>query len=290
MRHEKLQPPVLKRRRSYTCGVLDVINHEPPPADRVEVGGVLLDAMTEADVLAKVERGWRRGQGGLIVTPNVDIWRLTRSDPEAAALVRQASIVVADGQPLVWASRLAGTALPERVTGSGLVESLAGLCAASRRCIYVIGGGEPDTAQLALDALQQRYPGLRVAGGVVPPFGFERDPAGYQRLKQDVVMSGADLVLVGLGFPKQERLAAVLAESMPSTWFLCCGGGVAMAGGVNRRPHRLVQQLGLEWVARLVQEPRRLSRRYLVDDAPAAVRLLAMCLVHRFRHRGRRPV
>lgn len=253
---------------------------------RVDVGGVLVDAMTEADVLAEVDRGWSRGRGGLIVTPNVDIWRLTRSDLGAAALVRQAALVVADGQPLVWASRLAGNPLPERVTGSGLVESLAALCASSGRSLYIVGGGREDTGRLALAALQQRYPGLEAAGCVVPPFGFERDPAALESLVEEVAASRADLVLVGLGFPKQERLASLLSERLPSAWFLCCGAGVAMAGGLSHRPVELVQRLGLEWVARLLHEPRRLARRYLRYDVPAAVQLLGMSLLVGFRHRA----
>ena len=254
---------------------------------RVDLGGVLIDAATEGDVLATVENGWRLGRGGVIVTPNVDIWRLTRIDPEAAALVRGAALVVPDGQPLVWAARLARTPLPERVTGSGLVETLAALCASAGRSLYVVGGGSDDTAQRAIDALQQRYRGLKVVGGVVPPFGFERDPAVLEPLVEEIVQSGADLVLVGLGFPKQERLAAILSERMPAAWFLGCGAGVAMAGGLQKRPSALVQRLGLEWVARLLQEPRRLARRYLWEDLPAVMVLMGKCLVQGLRNRTR---
>ncbi len=262
----------------------------PERAPRIDVGGVLMDPATEGEVLAAVERGWRLGRGGLIVTPNVDIWRLTRSDPEAATLVRAAAIVVADGQPLVWASRLAGTPLPERVTGSGLVESMAALCASTRRSLYVVGGGSDDTARRAIDALQERCPGLHVVGGVVPPFGFEQDPALVEPIVQEIVSSRADLVMVGLGFPKQERLSTLLLERMPATWFLCCGGGVAMAGGLRKRPSELVQRLGLEWAARLLQEPRRLARRYLLEDLPAAMVLMGKSLQQRWRRRTRKPV
>lgn len=261
----------------------------PERAPRVDVGGVLMDPATEGDVLATVDQGWRRGRGGIIVTPNVDIWRLTRIDRDAADLVRRASLVVADGQPLVWASKLAGTPLPERVTGAGLVESLAALCASSGRTLYVVGGGSDDTARRAIEALQERYRGLQVVGGVVPPFGFERDPALLETLVDEIVSSRAELVMVGLGFPKQERLSAILSERMPAAWFLCCGGGVAMAGGLRRRPSELVQRLGLEWAARLLQEPRRLARRYLREDLPALGVLMGKCLLQRLRHRTHRP-
>lgn len=249
------------------------------------IGGLGVDPVSSSQVLDIVRAGWATGRGGLIVTPNVDIWLRTRRDLSARDLVAGASLVVADGQPLVWAGAVAGTPLPERVAGSELVETLAALAAAEGRTLYIVGGGDEGSAEEAAVALQERYPALRVVGTLVPPFGFESQDGYLERVQQGIVDSGADLVYVGLGFPKQERFAAPLIGRMPGTWFLGCGGGITMAAGRAARSPEWMQRLGLEWTHRLAQEPRRLAKRYLVDDIPAAVRLLAMSAKTRFDRR-----
>jgi N-acetylglucosaminyldiphosphoundecaprenol N-acetyl-beta-D-mannosaminyltransferase len=257
-----------------------------PERHRVDVGDVAFDQVTQSEVVETVEQAWLTGRGGWIVTPNVDIWLRTRRDASCAELVSRADLVVADGMPLVWASRIAGTPLPERVTGSGLVERLCAAAGSSGRALFIVGGGAPEIAERAGAALAVRYPGLRFTGAVTPEYGFERDPRRVQELVAAVRDSGADLVLVGLGFPKQERIAELVRAELPAAWVLGCGGGIAMASGDARRSPPWAQRLGVEWVVRLAQEPRRLSRRYLVDDAPAAIVLLWGALRARLR-RGR---
>jgi N-acetylglucosaminyldiphosphoundecaprenol N-acetyl-beta-D-mannosaminyltransferase len=254
---------------------------------RVVVGGLGFDHVTEDQAVAVVEHGMLAGEGGWVVTPNVDIWLRTRREPDCAALVERADLVVADGMPLVWAAALAGTPLPQRVPGSTLVERLCAMAASHGHGVYVIGGGIGDTAERAGRALAQRYPGLRFAGAIAPDFGFEQDPAQVADIVAAVRDSRAELVLVGLGFPKQERLAEELCAQLPHIWALGCGGGVAMAAGDAKRSPAWAQRLGVEWVVRLVQEPRRLAHRYLVDDAPAALVLLARSLWGRLS--GGRP-
>lgn len=228
-------------------------------------------------------QGWRDGVGGLIVTPNIDIWRAARRDAASAALVAGAEVVVADGQPLVWAARLLGQPVPERVTGSGLVEPLCAAAAREGRGVFIIGGGADDTAIRAAEALRNRHPGLDIVGHLVPPFGFDQSPQTLATIVNAVAEAGPSLILVGLGFPKQERLAVTLRQRLPHAWFIGCGGGVGMAAGQQRRSPRWAQRIGAEWVFRLAQEPRRLARRYLVDDIPAALVLLAWSVKRRLR-------
>src|SRR5215213_7588064 len=144
------------------------------PAKLVRVGTVNVMPMTEAEVADHVSAAWRHGQGGSILTVNVDILRSLSRDSELAPLAEEADIVVADGMPLVWASSMSGQPVPERVTGASLVSTLAEAAAASARSVYVIGGdaGVPEAAG---EALAGRFPGLRVAGAYSPPFGFDKD-------------------------------------------------------------------------------------------------------------------
>lgn len=217
-------------------------------------------------------------RGGRIVTPNVDIVRRTGRDREAADVVSASDLVVADGAPLVWASKLAGTALPERVAGSDLIWDLSRAAADDGRSVFVLGGtpgGDRATAAVAADRLIENCPGLFVAGACSPPMGFDTDEETMRTLVADMVAVAPDIVFVGLGFPKQERVIARLVERLPSTWFLGCGAAVDFVAGRRRRAPVWMQRSGLEWVHRLASEPRRLAVRYLVHDAPAAVGLLA---------------
>ncbi|MGH3828013.1 MAG: WecB/TagA/CpsF family glycosyltransferase [Pseudonocardiaceae bacterium] len=251
-----------------------------PPVFRVFGGVVTLCSLSAAEVVARVREQWRAGRGGTIFTANVDTVRAAARDRRLADLVANASLVVADGMPLVWAARLLGHPLPERVTGSSLVFSLSEAAAADGRSIFLLGG-DPGVPEAAAEVLRGRFPGLRVAGTSAPPRGFEETERGMAEVIRAVVAAAPDLVLVGLGFPKQERTILWLRESLPDAWYLGCGAGIPMAAGQFRRAPVVVQRLGLEWLHRLALEPRRLARRYLRDDLPFAITMLAAALLQR---------
>jgi len=248
--------------------------------DRVQLDGTGIDRITEEEVVAVVRDALAHGRGGRIVTPNVDILRQAQADPEARGFLDDADLIVADGMPLIWASRLGGTPLPERVAGSSLIRSLSAGLGRDGRSIFVIGGspGADDTtdgATRAADRLAADCPGLRIAGTLCPPFGFERDPATYADLCAKVVDAEPDMVFVGLGFPKQERVIARLRPRLAGSWFIGCGAAVNFVAGDVERAPRWMQRTGLEWAHRLGTDPRRLAGRYLRHDAPYALRLLA---------------
>lgn len=240
----------------------------------VRVGVLTIDPLTVDGAVGRVVDALGRGEGGLVVTPNVDILRLLE-DPANAEIAGKASMFVCDGAPLLLASRLAGVPLPGRVTGTELVHGLASAAAATGLSIAVVGGA-PGTAAAAGRRLAQAHPGLEVRGAVCPDWGFEHEPGTLAALVEEIAGSGADVVFVGLGFPKQERLAIALRAVMPTAWFVGCGAAVEFVAGTRRRAPRVVQLIGMEWVFRLAQEPRRLGRRYLAD-AVYLVPLLARC-------------
>jgi N-acetylglucosaminyldiphosphoundecaprenol N-acetyl-beta-D-mannosaminyltransferase len=239
----------------------------------VRVAGVDFDALSERQVVARIIGDSDDGRGGWVVTPNIDICRELRRDPALRALVSGASLVVADGMPLIWASRLRGDPLPERVAGASLIFTLSEAAAASGKSVYLLGG-EPGVPARAAAVLGRRYPGLMVAGVHAPPFGFDRDPGEIEAIAARLARAKPDIVFVGLGFPKQERLIAAVAPGLPAAWFIGCGAAIPFAAGTLPRAPRWMHPLGLEWTYRLVSEPRRLGRRYLVNDVPFALRLL----------------
>ncbi|WP_204049653.1 WecB/TagA/CpsF family glycosyltransferase [Microbispora siamensis] len=256
---------------------------------RVEIAGVRLDPLTEAQVVEHIIGASLRGQGGHLVTPNVDICRAAGRDPSLRELVNAADLAVADGMPLVWAARLLGRTLPERVTGADLIWSLTEAAAVHGLPVYLIGG-PAGVAEAARDALCERHPGLVVAGVDAPPYGFETCAAALAEVRARLVAARPALVFAGLGFPKQDRLIAALRDDLPGAWFVGCGAAIAFAAGSARRAPAWMGDHGLEWLFRLIGEPRRLARRYLLDDLPFALRLLTGCLLRRLTRRDRKEI
>jgi len=244
-----------------------------------DLAGLDIDRLTEAQVVGRVLDELAAGRGGWIGTPNVAICRAARREPTLHHLISGATLAVPDGMPLLWAARLRGTPLAERVTGASLIFSLSEAAARAGRSVYFLGGqpGVPEQAGLALGAL---YPGLKVAGADAPPMGFDATPEGIDAVRAKVIAAGPDIVFVGLGFPKQEQLIGRLAPALPDAWFVACGAAIPFAAGVMPRAPRWMQGAGLEWVFRLAREPQRLWKRYLVA-LPFAARLLTRCVAER---------
>jgi N-acetylglucosaminyldiphosphoundecaprenol N-acetyl-beta-D-mannosaminyltransferase len=223
-----------------------------------------------------------RHEGGWVATPNIDICRQSRRDPALRSLVETATLIVPDGMPLVWAARLRGCPLPERVAGGSLIFSLTEAAARHGRSIYLLGGAAEVPYRAAVQ-LRRRYPGLVVAGADAPPPGFHADPDVVETVRGRLAAAAPDIVYVGLGFPKQEQLIANLAPSFPATWFVGCGAAIPYAAGTLPRPPQWMRGTGLAWLFRLSHEPRRLFRRYLVDDLPFALALLAAAAAERLK-------
>ncbi len=236
--------------------------------------------VTQQQAVAVVVESLRLGQGGWIVTPNLDHLRRCSSAPHYAETVRQADLRLADGMPLVWASRLQGTPLPERVAGSDLIYSLSAALGAEGMSVFLLGG-EPATATKAADALQKKH-GAVVAGTHCPPMGFEQRSKEMKLIRKKLLASQPKLVFVGLGSPKQEYLIQQLRPLLPGTWWIGVGISFSFACGHVRRAPAWMQRCGLEWVHRLIQEPRRLARRYLAQGLPSAGILLTRSILTRF--------
>ncbi len=250
--------------------------------DRVPLCGVGFDPLTEEQVVDVVRDAGRDGVGGWLVTPNVDILRSAVRNPDLGALVARASLVVADGVPLLWATRVSGRPLPGRVAGASLIWSLSEAAGRDGRSVYLLGGA-PGVAERAGAVLAATYPGLVIAGHDCPPIGFEVSPDGVDEVRRRVVAASPDIVFCGLGFPKQERLIEQLRPDLPAAWFVGCGAAITFVSGDIRRAPRWMQVSGLEWVHRLLSEPRRLFRRYILEDLPFAVRLMASAAASRLR-------
>ncbi|MBL8859737.1 MAG: WecB/TagA/CpsF family glycosyltransferase [Planctomycetes bacterium] len=251
-----------------------------PPLPTIDLCGVTLHAITEQQCVAHVMCALDDGHGGWIVTPNLDhMRRLVRND-DFRELCAQADVVVADGMPLLWASRAQKTPLPERVAGSNLISSLSAAVAQRRGRVFLLGG-DASTAEDAARVLARRHPELIVCGLESSYIGADIDAETVARLGRRLRWSRPDLVFVALGSPKQERLIQALRAEYDAAWMIGIGISFSFLAGRVKRAPRWMQKLGLEWVHRLSQEPRRLAKRYLIDGIPFGVRLLVTSAARR---------
>ncbi len=225
--------------------------------------GVPLDNVTKQEAIDLIEKMVASRQPHYLVTANVDFLVQARFDVELHRILADAHLVLCDGTPLVWASRLLGNRLPERVAGADLVPLLVRVAAEKGYRLFLLGA-TPESAAKAVNKLRLRYPSLIVAGYYSPPFKklLEMD---HEEIRRRIIEAGADILLVSFGCPKQEKWMWMHYRCLPVP--VCVGVGATidfLAGQVRRAP-RWMQKTGTEWLFRLAQEPRRLLRRYLKD-------------------------
>jgi N-acetylglucosaminyldiphosphoundecaprenol N-acetyl-beta-D-mannosaminyltransferase len=244
----------------------------PPPAalarDCADITGILIDRLHRPEVLSRIDQYVQSRRPHQIVTVNADFLSIAEREPDFIELLNAAAISVPDGMPLIWLSRLLGKPLPERITGTDLLTECAALAAAKGYRIFLLGAA-PGVADAVAQHLTTRYPGLQIAGTYSPPYFAGRDTAAEAAMVAVVREAQPDLLFVAMGTPKQERWIYNHLDVLGVP--VCIGvGGVFnfITGRIPRAP-RLLQQLGMEWLFRLVLEPRRLWRRYLVDDSRA---------------------
>ena len=250
--------------------------------------GMSIDSLTEEAAISIVLAGLSAGRGGWVITPNLDHLRHFHRAPELRPMFSEADLVLADGMPLVWASRVQNTPLPERVAGSDLIGSLTKAASRRGRSVFFLGGN-PGAAELAADRLCEENPRLRVAGTCCPPIGFENEPEEIDHIAGEIEAANPDIVYVGLGFPKQERLIAQIRDQFPTTWFLGVGVSLSFVGGDIARAPGWMRSSGLEWLHRLASEPRRLFGRYVVHGMPFAISLMSHSALTRMLPSRRAP-
>jgi N-acetylglucosaminyldiphosphoundecaprenol N-acetyl-beta-D-mannosaminyltransferase len=248
----------------------------------VRLQGARFAAVTEAEAVLRIVDAAANRCGHWTITANLDHLRRYRREPLVRQMIEEADLVVADGMPLIWASRLAGVPLPERVAGSDMTWSIS-QAASSRNLSIFLLGGDPGVADRAAQVLQDRFEGLEVAGTLCPPMGFEHDALELERIQERMIETAPRIVFVGLGFPKQDLLITRLRNALPGTSFIGVGISLSYVAGREQRAPGWTQKLGLEWVYRLVCEPRRLARRYLLEGLPFAVELFSSAALCRLR-------
>ena len=198
-----------------------------------------------------------------VATANLDFLEIAQHDDALQHCLATADIVTADGEPLIWLSRLRGQPIPERVAGADFVPLLVGEAAQRGKSVYFLGGAD-GVAEEAIEVLRKDYPDLVVAGSS-EPFLDLADAGACRQVALEVAASGADLVLVALGCPKQDFFIERYIDLMNCRVAVGVGGTFNFIAGRIKRAPEFLRRSGLEWVHRLAMEPRRLVMRYWRD-------------------------
>lgn len=239
---------------------------------RLHIAGLPFDPLDLMGATAAVDAFVRSRRPHQVVTVNLDFLVIAERDARFRAVLADADLALADGTPLLWLARRGGTPLPERVPGVDLLQESCRL-AAERGYRPFLLGAAPGVAEAAAGVLEARYPGLRVAGAYCPPFG-PPSPEVDRAMVAAVRRARPDLLFVALGAPRQDVWIADHLFELDVPVCMGVGGSLDLVAGRLPRAPRWMQRVGLEWCFRLLQEPGRLWRRYLVDDLPLMLRLL----------------
>ena len=234
---------------------------------RIELFGVAIDPlrMDQAvqQILAWVTNAEPRCR--YVVTPNVDHVVLLQHRDDLRAAYRQAAMILADGAPVIWSSRLLGKPLPGRVAGSDLVPALFDATDEQQPLRVYLLGAAPGVASRAAERIHERWPGVQVVGTYSPPLGFEKDDAENDAIIERVNAVQPDVLVLGLGAPKQELWIQRHHQRIQASAALCVGATIDFLAGEKRRAPKWMQSAGIEWVHRVCSEPRRLAGRYARD-------------------------
>lgn len=247
----------------------------------VDVEGFPFLDLNEHQFVELVVNERKQGRGGWAITPNCDILRQAHVDTKLRALFHSADAIVADGMPIIWASRIQGTPLRGgRVCGSDLIYSIPEQCAKAGLSIFLLGGVNGSGERTA-KILKERNPDLNIVGMHSPPFGFEKHPEQYEQMRTVIHAAKPDVIFVALSVPKSERLIQEIRSSAPDAWWIGVGASFDFVSGEILRAPGLLQRIGLEWLYRMTQDPKRLVRRYLRDDLPYAALMVVNALKRR---------
>jgi N-acetylglucosaminyldiphosphoundecaprenol N-acetyl-beta-D-mannosaminyltransferase len=258
---------------------------QPATPPTAEILGIPLAVSDYEGVIDWMEEAIEAGERGYVTAAAVNLIMSAQEDPDALAAVLGATLAVPDGQPLVWALHALGHAHATRIYGPELMARFCARAARSGTAIYLYGGRSPTALALLERRLRERFPGLRIVGGFSPPFrALTREEE--ERAIADIDSSGAAVVWVGTGQPKQEKWMLRMRPRLAAPLLVGVGAAFDFHAGLVSQAPRWMQRSGLEWAYRLSREPRRLWRRYARYNPQFIAGFLSQYLRHRREHRG----
>lgn len=248
--------------------------------NRIEFLNTYIDNLTASEAKNAVDSLIQAGGNHYVVTPNSDIVVKMQDDMELKEICDKADLILTDGQILVKLSRYLGNPIKERVCMTDFVWDIFDLAIEKKYKVFLFGGKE-DVLSKAMEKIKKQLPELNIVDSYSPPFGFEKNKVLLEDANRRIKDSNADILIVFLGCPKQEKFIYQNKDKYQVPISITMGGCVDFIAGKVKRAPRWMQNIGLEWFYRFLQEPKRMFRRYFVDD----IRIFELAWKYR-KHNG----
>lgn len=232
---------------------------------RIKFMNTDIDNLTMAETLNEIDKLIQKKNCSYVVTPNVDHIVRLEKDEELQKVYKNASLILTDGKPLIWISKWYKTPIKEKISGSDLFPRVCQLAANKNYTMYLLGAAE-GVADTAARNLKKKYPGLNIVGTYSPPFGFEKNKQEMNKIKTQIQDVHPDILIVGLGCPKQEKFMYYHCKELGVPISFGLGASIDFEAGNIKRAPKWMSNHGLEWLYRFSKEPKRLFKRYFVDD------------------------
>lgn len=232
---------------------------------RIKFMNTNIDNLTMAETLHEIDKLIQKKNCSYVVTPNVDHIVRLEKDEELQKVYKNASLILTDGKPLIWISKWYKTPIKEKISGSDLFPRVCQLAANKNYTMYLLGAAE-GVADTAARYLMKKYPGLNIVGTYSPPFGFEKNEQEMNKIKTQIQDVHPDILIVGLGCPKQEKFMYYHCKELGVPISFGLGASIDFEAGNIKRAPKWMSNHGLEWLYRFSKEPKRLFKRYFVDD------------------------
>ncbi len=217
------------------------------------------------EAISEIEKMIQSSRKSYVVAINVDVVIKIEEDSYLKEIVDKADMVLVDGKPLIWISKIHKSPIKAKISGSDLVPELCEVAAKKGYSIFILGGKE-GIAKKARDKMEEKLPNIKIVGTYSPPFGFEKDEEELKKINSLISEAKPDLLITCFGCPKQEKFIYENIDKYDAKVSICAGATVDfLAGNVKRAP-KWMSEHGLEWFYRFLQEPKRLFKRYFVDD------------------------
>lgn len=224
-----------------------------------------VDNISMDEAIRKIENKISKREKSYVVAVNVDVAVKIENDAELKSIIDNADIALVDGKPLIWISKIHKKAIKHKISGSDLVPKLCEISAIKGYSLFILGGKD-GVAELAKKNIEKEYHNVKIVGTYSPVPGFERDNEELTRINCMINEVKPDILIVCLGCPKQEKWISNNYTKYDACVSICAGATVDfMAGSIKRAP-KWMSNCGLEWLYRFMQEPRRLFKRYFIDD------------------------
>lgn len=233
--------------------------------ETVKILGLNIANKRADDLLVDIDSSITTRKKRIYIPLNVDMVVRSRHDEEFKGILQQDVVLLADGMPLIWAAMFLGERIKEKISGSDLFPELCKLSADKRHKLFFLGS-KPGVAIRARNVLLNKFSALNVVGIYSPTIGFENFDKENQKIIALINNAGADILFIGLGAPKQEKWIWKYKDSLNTPVVVCIGASFDFVSGAIIRAPRWMQKAGLEWFWRLMMEPKRLWKRYLIND------------------------